>query len=579
MVSSDGVSSKIKVLLLDKETTSIISMCTTQSLLLKHEVYLIDRIDNPNREKMRHLKCLVFVRPTPDSIQCLIEELRHPKYAEYHLFFSNIVKKSHLERLAESDDHEIVTKVQELFADYLVVNSDLFTFNMHSPNFRIFGDQFDTWNSEALNRSVEGLSGLLLSLKMKPLIRFDKNSQMCRKLASELSYTVNQESQLFDFRKPDTPPILLLVDRRNDPITPLLTPWTYQAMVHHLLGINNNRVDLSNVPEVSKELSEIVLSSDQDAFFTKSMYLNFGDLGASIKDYVSQYQAKTKSNSSIESIADMKRFVEEYPEFRKLSGNVSKHVTLVGELSRLVGLYNLLQVSELEQSLACNDSHNSDLKQLQQLLILPTINDESKLRLVALYSLRYQHHSNNATPQLIQTLESNSSNLTTGEINALKCLINTYAGSQSRQENLFGSDSFFAKAQSGFKGLKGVENVYTQHSPLLQNTLTSLLKSRLKKSTQPFFDDGKLPAWAKNNNDTTEPERPQDIVVYMVGGVTYEEAKLVAEMNATMKGVRIILGGTNIHSSTSFLRDVEDAADRWPMAGTMNAQDRLRART
>jgi vacuolar protein sorting-associated protein 45 len=92
------------------------------------------------------------------------------------------------------------------------------------------------------------------------------------------------------------------------------------------------------------------------------MYLNFGDLGGNIKDYVDQYQHKTKSNMNIESIADMKRFVEEYPEFRRLSGNVTKHVTLVGELSRRVEKDSLLEVSELEQSLACNDSHGADLK-------------------------------------------------------------------------------------------------------------------------------------------------------------------------------------------------------------------------
>ena len=67
-------------------------------------------------------------------------------------------------------------------------------------------------------------------------------------------YQISQEDQLFDFRKADTPPILLILDRRNDPITPLLSQWTYQAMVHELLGINNGRVDLSDVPEIRPEL-------------------------------------------------------------------------------------------------------------------------------------------------------------------------------------------------------------------------------------------------------------------------------------------------------------------------------------
>lgn len=92
------------------------------------------------------------------------------------------------------------------------------------------------------------------------------------------------------------------------------------------------------------------------------MYLNLGDLGINIKSYVDEYQLKHKSSMNIESIDDMKKFMEDYPEFRKLSGNVTKHVTLVGELSRIVNKESLLEISELEQSLACSDNHSMDLK-------------------------------------------------------------------------------------------------------------------------------------------------------------------------------------------------------------------------
>lgn len=60
----------------------IVSTAITQSALLNHEVYLIDRLDNSAREKMRHLRCLCFVRPSSSSIQLLIDELREPKYGE-----------------------------------------------------------------------------------------------------------------------------------------------------------------------------------------------------------------------------------------------------------------------------------------------------------------------------------------------------------------------------------------------------------------------------------------------------------------------------------------------------------------
>ena len=43
------------------------------------------RLDNANREKMRHLRCLCFVRPSSDSIQFLIDEFRDPKYGQYNI--------------------------------------------------------------------------------------------------------------------------------------------------------------------------------------------------------------------------------------------------------------------------------------------------------------------------------------------------------------------------------------------------------------------------------------------------------------------------------------------------------------
>lgn len=67
----------------------------------------------------------------------------------------------------------------------------------------------------------------------------------------------------------------------------------------------------------------------------------------------------------------MKRFVEEYPEFRKLGGNVSKHVALVGELSRLVERDRLLEVGEVEQGLAT--SSGADLKVSYDAVIRLTI--------------------------------------------------------------------------------------------------------------------------------------------------------------------------------------------------------------
>lgn len=96
------------------------------------------------------------------------------------------------------------------------------------------------------------------------------------------------------------------------------------------------------------------MTTSTDPFFQGHHLSTFGDLGTSLKSYVQSYQARSLAHSpeAINSISDMKKFVEEYPEFRKLGGNVSKHVALVGELSRLVEKHKLLEIGEVEQGLA-----------------------------------------------------------------------------------------------------------------------------------------------------------------------------------------------------------------------------------
>lgn len=75
----------IKVFLLDTHTTPIVSLAFTQSDLLAHQVYLTDRIDNPRRDKMPHLKCVCFLSPREESLEAMRAELSQPKYGEYYL--------------------------------------------------------------------------------------------------------------------------------------------------------------------------------------------------------------------------------------------------------------------------------------------------------------------------------------------------------------------------------------------------------------------------------------------------------------------------------------------------------------
>ena len=60
-------------------------MVFTQTEVLDKDVLMLDRLDNEKRERMGHLRAIVFVRPTEANISLLCKELKSPLYGEYYL--------------------------------------------------------------------------------------------------------------------------------------------------------------------------------------------------------------------------------------------------------------------------------------------------------------------------------------------------------------------------------------------------------------------------------------------------------------------------------------------------------------
>lgn len=354
---------------------------------------------------------------------------------------------------------------------------------------------------------------------------------------------------MFSFRPPENgipPPLLLILDRRDDPITPLLSQWTYQAMVHQLLNIRNNRVDLSGVPGVPSELKEVVLSAEQDDFYAKNLYSNYGEIAVTIRDLIESFQKRAKEQKKIETIADMKNFVESYPQFKKMSGTVNKHLVVISELSMQIGKKSLLELSELEQDMACRADHSAQLQKVQKLVSEDRIGIEDALRLILIYAMRYERHANCVTVGLLNALK-----IRNGRTHIVPKMLEYI--SQNARTELFSSAKIDAVklTRNLIKGLKGVENVYTQHVCVLKELLEEIFKGRSIDQQYPFI-----------SSEVPYRRPPTEVIVFIIGGATYEEAFAVHQLN--QMGCKVILGGTTIHNSESFLEEVLAATNGVP---------------
>lgn len=89
-----------------------------------------------------------------------------------------------------------------------------------------------------------------------------------------------------------------------------------------------------------------------------------------------------------------------------------------------------------------------------------------------------------------------------------------------------------------------MENIYTQHTPLLAQTLDSIAKGKLKEQVFPWVD-------------APLRDRPGLVFVFFVGGVTYEESRTVALFNEQNQGsMRVLLGGTSILNFKLFAQEL-----------------------
>ena len=323
-------------------------------------------------------------------------------------------------------------------------------------------------------------------------------------------------------------------------------------MVHEVFGLNKNIVDLPGKAGGSKG-SSYLLSPSEDAFYQRSMYLNYGDLGDAVKGLVDEYKAKSKGNESISTLEDIKDFFNRYPEFRRSGAAASMHVTILTDLSAEISRRLLMDIGSLEQEVVCDAAAPAAaLRGVMDVLANPAVDAADKQRLALLYALRYGKDAGLAAalpPDARRALDD-----------ALR-----FAGPRVASREIFGEASILDRARKNVKlglGLSGIENVYTRHKPFFVSIVEALVAGDRKMAEQFPMLGGGMAAAAGGGGEQGQ-QKVSEVIVFYVGGANFEEAFHVAEFNRTHAetGVHLIMGSTNILNSKAFIQELQEFAD------------------
>lgn len=460
--------------------------------------------------------------------------------------FTSRIGDTTIEKLSHADESEVVRCVREVPLDYQPVNPFLFSIK---PESRTLDLKTGNWFQEGLKKVSEGLASLLIGLQLNPIIRFQTQSQPCKALANEVGLIIKNEFKINkaweDAAPLDNTSLLLIVDRRNDLITPILNNWSYYSMIHEFFSIKNNRINLADVPDrQEKDPRELLISVENDRYFEDNYYKNYGEVGATLKLAVENLKtAKKSQQQNVDTLEGMRRFIDEYPEAKRYATSVQNHVFLMSEMTRLVNEYKLIEVSECEQELVCGLASSSDtFKKLRELVSNPTIRPIDAVRLVSLYTVCKSDKSG------LKDLKKHLRNRKDIVKEDTDFIDQLEKFNLSKPQNPF-DETVQHVARMIVQGVKGVDNVLTQYKPPLAKIIDDLQKVNRLKETDFAF-----------SGERYRDSPPKRIIIFCIGGTTYEEALIVDKCNRNSPtNTKIIIGGTNIHNFESFKDEVRQA--------------------
>ncbi|OQD86620.1 hypothetical protein PENANT_c007G06508 [Penicillium antarcticum] len=485
---------------------------------------------------------------------------------------------------------------RERIAEFHVMNINFYPRESHLITFKdpwSFPVLFHPGCNNLIRPHLEDLAqkivSLCASLGEYPIIRYYRPRSptheagvMCSHLAR---FIQNEMDQFAQFQR-DFPPqtnrprgVLIVVDRSMDLFAPLLHEFTYQAMVHDLLPIQDgDKVTYKTVINAggkNEEVKEMEIGED-DRVWVDYRHMHMKDVLGKLGEDFAKFRAANpqfaddNAKQSVNTIKDMLAGLREFQEGKNA---YTLHLNMAQECMKYFQDRKLLEVSSIQQSFATGlDENYKKAKnlaaQLVQLLDDNSVVPPDRLRLLLLYII-YR------------------GGLLSGDIRKLMA----HAGLPSQDGNVIANlELLGVRVEKPLRDEKPpVQPLFNRRNPVPESEELSLsrydlaIKQMLEEQIRGTLDpnvfpftrphteaDGALaaqemmsqqaslrsakPTWAR----TRSVDQPrQRIIVFMAGGATYGESRACHEISSTYNR-DVFLATTHMLSPGLFLRQVGD---------------------
>ena len=201
-------------------------------------------------------------------------------------------------------------------------------------------------------------------------------------------------------------PLLVILDRNTDLITPIQHTSTYQALIDDMLTHNANRVEFDVTTDTGGKRPKTVkkkfdLDPDQDPFYSRHKFHPFPEAiesnGADLEEVTAKEQSIRSKAAGNEvpdpssSATDLATAVDSLPALLDRKKQLEMHTSILQAVMNEVAARDVPQFFELESSLATgsynNDPNGAKKAVLELVADSAKGNLDDKLRLVVVFVL------------------------------------------------------------------------------------------------------------------------------------------------------------------------------------------------
>lgn len=362
-----------KILVVDPTSMSVISSTVGMYDIMERRITIVESLEK-KRAPFPDKGVIYLVEPTEESVTKIVDDWANQKALygpNVFLFFLQRLPDPLLDKIKFCKP--LVKRIKglsEINIDFLVKEERGFTFGMRDSFAPIYTRQ---GASKYENLICDKLVTVCATLNEYPHIRFSKQSKVCDGLANLFhrkmdAFVAANPGWWYHGGSKDPRAskrdrgVLLLLDRADDCLAPLMHDFHYQSMVYDLLHMEGDRITTQSETAEDATVTEAkdFLLDEKDELWVEIRGKHIAEviklLSERIQEIMNSNTGGNLSKKSGEggqmSLTDMAAALKALPEYREIMSKLSQHMHISHECMDVFKTGSLMELSEIEQTLA-----------------------------------------------------------------------------------------------------------------------------------------------------------------------------------------------------------------------------------